>query len=131
VAFAVAGLLIYRHRNYKRDSRLGHSGNIKGGAYDRGSDEENRDTTIGAWDERTSDSLHGFRTGGVSRQGTVSHGTSSQGVSPQSATEPRGAGWGDRGVFLPGVPEVHGEHVPPFTTELKGSSGVWKAELPS
>ena len=77
------------------------------------------------------DSSQGLRPQGVSPQGTVSQGTSSQGLSPQSASEPRNGGWGDGGGVVGAVPEVHGEHVPPFTTELKGSSGVWKTELPS
>lgn len=131
VACAVAGFLIYRHRKYQRESRLGHHANIRGGAYYPGSDEENKATTIGSWDERTMDSSQGLRPQGVSPQVTVSQTTSSQGVSPQSASEPRSGGWGDGGGVFVAVPEVHGEHVPPFTTELKGSSGVWKAELAS
>ena len=104
MASAVAGFLIYRHKRYKRISRLGHHANIKGGDSYRRGDEENKETTVGSWDEGTYD------------------------ASP-SHSVPRHSGNSGLDGVVGTVPEVHGEHIPPYSTELGGTGGVYRCEL--
>lgn len=104
LASAVAGFLIYRHKKYKRSSRLGHHANIRGGdPYPHG-DEENKETTVGSWDQGTYD------------------------ASPTHSV-PRDSGSSDLDGVVGTMPEVHGEHIPPYSTELGGTGGVHRCEL--
>ena len=105
MASAVVGFLIYRHRRYKHSSRLGHHANIRGGdSYPRG-DEEHKETTVGSWDQGTYD---------ASPNHSVQRDSGSSGLDGVVGT----------------MPEVHGEHIPAYSTELGGTGGVYRCELP-
>ena len=104
MASAVAGFLIYRHRRYKSSSRLGHHANIRGGNSSPRGDEENKETTVGSWDEGTYD---------ASPSHSVTRDSGSSGFAGVVGT----------------MPEVHGEHIPPYSTELGGTGGVYRCEL--
>ena len=105
MAALVLGVLIYRHRRHKRSSRLDHLANIRGGdSYPR-RDEEHKDTTVGSWDQGTYD------------------------ASPNHSV-PRYSGSGGMDGVVGTMPEVHGEHIPAYSTELGGTGGVHRSELP-
>ena len=104
MASAIMGFFIYRHKRYKQNSRFGHLTNIRGGGSSANGDVENKETTVGSWDEGRFDTPP---SDGISREPVGRDGESVVGA----------------------IPEVHGEHIPPYSTELGGTAGVQRSEL--